>query len=53
MMVATLAMVVRVEEDCLVVDKMMPARLVKSTAATSDAYEQKGHSEVTCENGQS
>ena len=36
-MVATLAMVVRVEEDCLVVDKMMPARLVKSTAASAVA----------------
>ena len=31
------AMVVRVKEDCLVVDKMMPARLVKSTAASTVA----------------
>ena len=37
MMVATFAMDVRVEEDCLVVDKMMPARLGKSTAASAVA----------------
>ena len=37
MMVATFTMDVWVEEDCLLVDKMMPARLGKSTAASAVA----------------
>ena len=37
MMVATHALVVWVEEDCLVVDKMMPTTLEKSTVATAVA----------------
>ena len=37
MMVATHALVVWVDKDCLVVDKMMPTRLEKSTAATAVA----------------
>ena len=37
MMIATHALVVWVDEDCLVVDKMMPTRLEKSTFATAMA----------------
>ena len=37
MMVATHALVVWVDEDCLVVDKMMATRLERSTVATAVA----------------